>query len=173
MLGLVKTGVKAPLVVICGYVGALSQDRSPAGVDSYDRKVQKKGNSGLFVAVPPPIAHALGIQKGRTVRFWSINGKAIFKPVSSDGLTKKDVADIDKYEEAVMEIREELKAVAGSRTRAGGRNKTKPASPEPVSAETQRPPRPRIDETKQVADPEPAGKRPPMSNYERLQRLRL
>ena len=172
MLGLVKTGVKAPLAVICGYVGALSQDRSPAGVDSYDRKVQKKGNSGLFVAVPPPIAHALGIQKGRTVRFWSINGKAIFKPVSSDGLTKKDVADVDKYEEAVMEIREELKAVAGNRTRAGGRNKTKPASPEPVSAETQRSPRTKTDETR-AADPEPAGKRPPMSNSERLQRLRL
>lgn len=168
MMGVAKMGVNVPLGVVCGYVGALSQDRSPAGVDSYDRKVQKKGNSGLFVAVPPPIAHALGIQKGKTVRFWSINGKAVFKPVSSDGLTKKDMADVDKYEEAVMEIREELKAVAGGRTRAGGRSKTRAAGQEPPPAEIQSPPRPRTEGTRPV----PAGKRP-MSNSERLQRLRL
>ena len=66
---------------------------------AYDRKVQKKKTSGFFVAVPAPIAYALGIEKGTTVRFWSVNGKAAFKPIALDSPTK-DVADIEGREEA-------------------------------------------------------------------------
>ena len=67
----------------------------PLAVDAYDRKVQKKGSGGFIVAVPPRIANALGIDKGVTVRFWSVNGKAVFKPAAPDGLTPEDGADID------------------------------------------------------------------------------
>ena len=69
-------------------------------MDVYDRKVQKKKTSGFFVAVPAPIAYALGIEKGTTVRFWSLNGKAAFKPIELDGPTEKDVADVEGREEA-------------------------------------------------------------------------
>ena len=72
---------------------------------AYDRKVQKKGTSGFFVTVPAPIAYALGIDKGTTVRFWSVNGKAVFKPIAPGGLTEKDVADIEGREEAAGESR--------------------------------------------------------------------
>ena len=127
-------------------------------VDFHDRKVQKKGTSGFFVAIPSPIAHALGIQKGRTVRFWSVNGKAVFKPVSADGLTKKDVADIDKYEEAVREIREELQAGAAGGRAGGG------AVPDPPGGAEIRPAGP---------GPKTSGRRPPLSNAERLRKLSL
>ena len=69
----------------------------------YDRRVQKKESGGLIVSVPYQIAYALGIGKGTTVRFWSVNGKAVFKPIAPDGLTEKDVVDIDGYEEAAGE----------------------------------------------------------------------
>ena len=69
----------------------------------YDRRVQKKESGGLIVSVPYQIAYALGIGKGTTVRFWSVNGKAVFKPIAPDGLTEKDMADIGEYEEAAGE----------------------------------------------------------------------
>ena len=72
-------------------------------MDVYDRRVQKKESGGLIVSVPYQIAYALGIGKGTTVRFWSVNGKAVFKPIAPSGLTEKDVADIDGYEEAAGE----------------------------------------------------------------------
>ena len=75
----------------------------PPAVSVYDRRVQKKESGGLIVSVPYQIAYALGIGKGTTVRFWSVNGKAVFKPIAPDGLTEKDVADIDGYEEAAGE----------------------------------------------------------------------
>ena len=59
----------------------------------YDRRVQKKESGGFVVSVPYQTAYALGIGKGTTVRFWSVNGKAVFMPVAPGGLTK-DVADI-------------------------------------------------------------------------------
>ena len=62
----------------------------------YDRRVQKKEDGGFVVSVPYQIAYALGIGKGTTVRFWSVNGKAAFKPIAPGGLTK-DVADIGEY----------------------------------------------------------------------------
>ena len=65
-------------------------------MDIYDRRVQKKESGGLIVSVPYQIAYALGIGKGTTVRFWSVNGKAAFKPIAPGGLTK-DVADIGEY----------------------------------------------------------------------------
>ena len=71
----------------------------------YDRRVQKKESGGLIVSVPYQIAYALGIGKGTTVRFWSVNGKAVFKPIAPGGPTEKDVADIGKYEEAAGESR--------------------------------------------------------------------
>ena len=135
-------GTNAPLWAICGRVGTAWTEARPSrsaelcrcgrflahlrlkwkpailGVKAYDRKVQKKGTSGFFVAIPSPIAYALGIEKGSIVRFWSVNGKFIAKPVSVDGLTKKDLADADKYEEAVRGIREELRA--GTIGRPGG-----------------------------------------------------
>ena len=83
--------------------GGLKWYRRPLAVKAYDRKVQKKGTSGFFVAVPSPIAYALGIEKGTTVRFWSVNGKAAFKPIALDGPTEKDVADIEGREEAAGE----------------------------------------------------------------------
>ena len=70
---------------------------------AYDRKVQKKESGGLIVSVPYQIAYALGIGKGTTVRFWSVNGKAVFKPIAPGGLTEKDVADIEGCEEAAGE----------------------------------------------------------------------
>ena len=87
-------------------------------MDAYDRRVQKKESGGYIVSIPYPIVYALGIEKGSTVRFWAVNGKFIAKPVSADGLTKKDLADADKYEEAVRGIREELRA--GTIGRPGG-----------------------------------------------------
>ena len=143
------------------------------GVKAYDRKVQKKGTSGFFVAIPSPIAYALGIEKGSIVRFWSVNGKFIAKPVSVDGLTKKDLADADKYEEAVRGIREELRAgtigrpggAAGDGTgsgQAGGRRPgDRPAAAEPdhLGQEDTSPDRRR-------------GSRP-LSNAERLKRLSI
>ena len=74
-------------------------------MDVYYRKVQKKESGGLIVSVPYPIAYALGIDKGTTVRFWSVNGKAAFRPVTLDGPTEKDVADIEGYGEAAGESR--------------------------------------------------------------------
>lgn len=71
-------------------------------MDTYDRKVLKKTGE-LFVAIPPPIARALNIQKNKTVRFWLADGKAALKPISDDTNT-------DKYKEAVKEIRAELKS---------------------------------------------------------------
>ena len=129
------------------------------GVKAYDRKVQKKGTSGFFVAIPSPIAYALGIEKGSTVRFWSVNGKFIAKPVSVDGLTKKDLADADKYEEAVRGIREELRA--GTIGRPGGRRpgNRQAAEPDHLGQEDTSPDRRR-------------GNRP-LSNAERLKRLSI
>ena len=83
--------------------GGLKWYRRPLAVKAYDRKVQKKGTSGFFVAVPAPIAYALGIDKCTTVRFWSVNGKVAFKPITLDGPTEKDVADIEGCEEAAGE----------------------------------------------------------------------
>ena len=132
-------------------------------MEAYDRKVQKKGASGFFVAIPSPIVHALGIEKGRTVRFWAVNGKAVFKPVSADGLTKKDVADVDKYEEAVRGIREELKAGtigrSGSQGGKPGNRQSATTKPDHLGQEAVRP-----------------GGRPgnrPLSNAERLKRLSI
>ena len=71
-------------------------------MDTYDRRVLKKTGE-LFVAIPPPIARALNIQKNKTVRFWLADGKATLKPISDDTNT-------DKYKEAVKEIRAELKS---------------------------------------------------------------
>ena len=70
---------------------------------TYDRKMQKKGNSGFFVAIPSPIAYALGIDKGTTVRFWSVNGKAAFKPIALDGPTEEDLAYTERCEEEAGE----------------------------------------------------------------------
>lgn len=143
-------------------------------VDAYDRKVQKKKTSGFFVAVPSPIAHALGIEKGRTVRFWAVNGKAVFKPISSDGLTKKDVADIDRYEDAVREIREELKAGAvGSGPAGPGGGAAGDTGSAPAAAGRE----PAGQGAGQI-NGAPAGRGSadrsgPRSNSERLQRLRL
>ena len=64
----------------------------------YDRRGRKKESGGFVVSVPAPIAYALGIGKGTTVRFWSVNGKAVFKPIAPSGLTEKDMADIGEYE---------------------------------------------------------------------------
>ncbi len=141
------------------------------GVKAYDRKVQKKGTSGFFVAIPSPIAYALGIEKGSIVRFWSVNGKFIAKPVSVDGLTKKDLADADKYEEAVRGIREELRAgtigrpggAAGDGTGSGQADGRRPenrqAEPDHLGQEDTSPDRRR-------------GSRP-LSNAERLKRLSI
>lgn len=129
---------------------------------AYDRKVQKKGTSGFFVAIPSPIAYALGIEKGSIVRFWSVNGKFIAKPVSVDGLTKKDLADADKYEEAVRGIREELRAgTIGRPGRAvgNGTGSGPAAEPDHLGQEDTSPDRRR-------------GNRP-LSNAERLKRLSI
>ena len=69
----------------------------------YDRRVQKKESGGFVVSIPYQIAYALGIDKGTTVRFWSVNGKAVFKPIAPGGLTEKDMADIEGREEAAGE----------------------------------------------------------------------
>jgi len=127
-------------------------------MQAYDRRVQKKKTSGFFVAIPSPIAYALGIEKGSTVRFWSVNGKIIVKPVSVDGLTKKDLADADKYEEAVRNIREELKA--GTIGRPGG----KPGS---------RPPAEQDHLGQDDTSPDRRRGSRPLSNAERLKRLSI
>ena len=132
-------------------------------MEAHDRKVQKKGTSGFFVAIPSPIVHALGIEKGRTVRFWAVNGKAVFKPVSADGLTKKDVADVDKYEEAVRGIREELKA--GTIGRPGGRGK-RPENRQPATTEPDHP-------GQEAVRPGSGQGNRPLSNAERLKRLSI
>ena len=154
-------------------------------MDSYDRKVQKKGTSGFFVAVPSPIAHALGIEKGSTVRFWSVNGKAVFKPVAPDGLTKKDMIDIDKYEEAVRGIREELRAgtvgrgrrsarqaPGGSQPAKGGQKGPGPGSSHAAGG-TSHAVREGQESEPRSGGQAPGGGRRPRSNAERLQRLRI
>ena len=87
----------------------------------YDRRVQKKESGGLIVSVPYQIAYALGIGKGTTVRFWSVNGKAVFKPIAPGGLTEKDVADIEGREEAAWESRGPDPVRGQTRPRACGR----------------------------------------------------
>lgn len=176
-------GTNAPLWEIYGHVGTVgTETRSfrsaelcrcgrflthlclkwkPAILDvkAYDRKVQKKGTSGFFVAIPSPIAYALGIEKGSIVRFWSVNGKFIAKPVSVDGLTKKDLADADKYEEAVRGIREELRAGTIGRPAGNGTGSGPAAEPDHLGQEDTSPDRRR-------------GNRP-LSNAERLKRLSI
>ena len=142
------------------------------GVQAYDRKVQKKGTSGFFVAIPSPIAYALGIEKGSIVRFWSVNGKFIAKPVSVDGLTKKDLVDADKYEEAVRGIREELRAGTigrPGRTAKDGTGYGQPGDRRPGNRAPDEP-----DHLGQE-DTSPDSKRGnrPLSNAERLKRLSI
>ena len=141
-------------------------------MQAYDRRVQKKKTSGFFVAIPSPIAYALGIEKGSTVRFWSVNGKIIVKPVSVDGLTKKDLADADKYEEAVRNIREELKAGTIGRPGVAARDGTgsevsggqRPGS---------RPPAEQDHLGQEDTSPDRRRGSRPLSNAERLKRLSI
>ena len=143
-------------------------------MDAYDRRVQKKETGGYIVSIPYQIVYALGIGKGTTVRFWSVNGKMIVKPISPDGLTKKDLADADKYEEAVRGIREELRsgtigrpgggtgdgAVSDPAGRPGGKPGNRPAAEQDhLGQEDTSPDRRR-------------GNRP-LSNAERLKRLSI
>ena len=100
--------------------GGLKWYRRPPAVSVYDRRVQKKESGGLIVSVPYQIAYALGIGKGTTVRFWSVNGKAVFKPIAPGGLAEKDMADIGEYEEAAGESRGPDPVLGQTRPRACG-----------------------------------------------------
>ena len=140
-------------------------------MQAYDRRVQKKKTSGFFVAIPSPIAYALGIEKGSTVRFWSVNGKFIVKPVSVDGLTKKDLADADKYEEAVRNIREELKA--GTIGRPGVAAGDGTGSAPPGGKPGNRPPAEQDHLGQEDTSPDRRRGNRPLSNAERLKRLSI
>ena len=140
-------------------------------MQAYDRRVQKKKTSGFFVAIPSPIAYALGIEKGSTVRFWSVNGKIIVKPVSVDGPTKKDLADADKYEEAVRNIREELKA--GTIGRPGVAAGDGTGSAPPGGKPGNRPPVEQDHLGQEDTSPDRRRGSRPLSNAERLKRLSI
>ena len=192
-------GTNVPLCTISGRVGTAWTEARPSrsaqlcrcgrflahlrlkwkpailGVKAYDRKVQKKGTSGFFVAIPSPIAYALGIEKGSIVRFWAVNGKFIAKPVSVDGLTKKDLADADKYEEAVRGIREELRA--GTIGRPGGAARDGAGSGQPGGRGGKPGKLPPAAEQDHLGQEDTSlGRRPgnrPLSNAERLKRLSI
>ena len=66
----------------------------------HERKAQQRINGTIVVTVPPPMVQHLGIQPGRSLTFHPLPDMIVLT-LSGKDLTKKDLAEIDKYRKAL------------------------------------------------------------------------
>lgn len=70
--------------------------------NTYERRLQRLRNSFLII-VPAPIVRHLEAKVGKNITFHTLPGKVVLTYADRD-LTKKDIKEIDKYEEAINRL---------------------------------------------------------------------